>query len=171
MAGSRAVRTRAVGVSAAAKIGRRPLGGSGKSSASSFSPHSVRIGFRAIVEAMNPNQQPGIPDFTTQPQPPRSGEEPTAILPNGSYAGYTGADFPAPAGVPPMNTYPAPTTVVERPRHRAGAFIAAAAIAAVVGAGAGIGSYAFLLNDSTASSVSVTSGAAPQSPRKSSPRW
>jgi putative serine protease PepD len=114
---------------------------------------------------MNPNQQPGIPDFTTQPQPPRPGEESTVILPNGPYGGYTGADFPAPAGVPPLNhPYPAPTPVVERPRHRAGAFIAAAAIAAVLGAGAGIGSYAFLLNDGTVSSVSVTSGAAPQSP-------
>jgi putative serine protease PepD len=112
---------------------------------------------------MNQNQQPGIPDFTTQPQPPRPGGEQTVILPNGPYAGYTGADFPAPAGVPPLNSYPAPTTVVERPRPRAGAFIAAAAIAAVLGAGAGIGSYAFL-NDSTGSPVSVTSGAAPQGP-------
>jgi putative serine protease PepD len=112
---------------------------------------------------MNPNHQPGIPDFTTQPQPPRPGDESTVILPNGPYGGYTGADFPPPAGVPPVNTYPAPRTVVERPRHRAGAFIAAAAIAAVLGAGAGIGSYAFL-NDGTASPVSVTSGAAPQSP-------
>jgi putative serine protease PepD len=53
---------------------------------------------------------------------------------------------------------------VGRPRRRAGGFIAAAAIAAVVGAGAGIGSYAFLGNQGTGSPVSVTSGAAPQGP-------
>jgi putative serine protease PepD len=126
-------------------------------------PHSVRIGFRAIVEAMIQNQQPGTPDFTTHPQPARP-EEPTVILPNGPYGGYSGADFPAPAGVPPLNAYSPPPTVVERPRHRAGGLIAAAAIAAVLGAGAGVGSYAFLQNDGSVSPVSVSSGAAPQSP-------
>ena len=34
-------------------------------SGSSFPPHSVLIGFRTTVEAMNENQQPGIPDFTS----------------------------------------------------------------------------------------------------------
>jgi putative serine protease PepD len=126
-------------------------------------PHSVHIGFRAIVEAMIQNQQPGTPDFTTHPQPARP-EEPTVILPNGPYGGYSGADFPAPAGVPPLNAYSPPPTVVERPRHRAGGLIAAAAIAAVLGAGAGVGSYAFLQNDGSVSPVSVSSGAAPQSP-------
>ena len=53
-----------------------PLGGR-KSSGSSFLPHSVHIGFRAILEAMNQNQQPGIPDFTNHPQPARFGEEST----------------------------------------------------------------------------------------------
>ncbi len=133
-----------------------------KSSGSSFLPHSVHIGFRATLEGMIQNQQPGTPDFT-HPQPARP-EEPTVILPNGPYRGYTGADFPAPAGVPPLNAYPPPTTVLERPRHRAGGLVAAAAIAAVLGAGAGIGSYAFLQNDGSVSSVSVSSGGAPQSP-------
>ena len=135
-----------------------------KSSGSSFLPHSVHIGFRAILEAMNQNQQPGTPDFTNHPQPARFGEEPTVRLPNAPYGSYSGADFPAPAGVPPLNAYSPPTTVVERPRHRAGGLIAAAAIAAVLGAGAGIGSYAFLQNDGTVSPISVSSGAAPQSP-------
>jgi putative serine protease PepD len=110
------------------------------------------------------NQQPGTPDFTTHPQPARSGEEPTVMLPNGPYGGYTGADFPAPAGVPPLNAYSQPPTVVERPKRRAGGLIAAAAIAAVLGAGAGIGSYAFLQNDGSVSPISLSSGAAPQSP-------
>ena len=113
---------------------------------------------------MNQNQQPGFPDFTSHPQPPRSGEEPTVTLPTGQYGAYTGTDFPAPAGVPPLSAHPAPAPAVGRPRRRAGGFIAAAAIAAVVGAGAGIGSYAFLGNEGSGSPVSVTSGAAPQGP-------
>ena len=113
---------------------------------------------------MNANQQPGIPDFTSNPQSQRPDEAPTVILPNGPYGGYTGADFPAPAGVPPLNTYSAPAPVLERPRRRTGALIAGAALAAALGAGAGIGSYAFLANDGTVSPVTVTSGAAPQSP-------
>jgi putative serine protease PepD len=42
--------------------------------------------------------------------------------------------------------------------------IAGAALAAALGAGAGVGSYAFLVNDGSVSPVTVTSGAAPQSP-------
>jgi putative serine protease PepD len=42
--------------------------------------------------------------------------------------------------------------------------IAGAALAAALGAGAGVGSYAFLVNDGSGSPVTVTSGAAPQSP-------
>jgi putative serine protease PepD len=113
---------------------------------------------------MNQNPQPGIPNFTSNPQPQRQDEEPTVVLPNAPYGRYTGADFPAPAGVPPLNANPAPTTVLERPRHRTGALIAGAAIAAVLGAGAGIGSYAYLANDGSVSPVTATSGAAPLSP-------
>ena len=113
---------------------------------------------------MNENQQPGIPNFTPHGQPSRPNEEPTVALQSAPYGSYTGADFPAPAGVPPLSTNPAPTTVIERPKRKAGTFIAAAAIAAVLGAGAGIGSYAFLLNDGSVSPVTITSGAAPQSP-------
>ena len=105
---------------------------------------------------MNQNPQPGIPNFTSNPQPQRPDEEPTVVLPNAPYGGYTGADFPAPAGVPPLNANPAPTTVLERPRHRTGALIAGAAIAAVLGAGAGIGSYAYLANDGSVSPVTAT---------------
>jgi putative serine protease PepD len=113
---------------------------------------------------MNANQQPGTPDFTPHPQPQGPDEDSTVILPNAQYGGYTGADFPAPAGVPPLYANPAPATVLERPRRRTGALIAGAALAAVLGAGGGIGSYAFLVNDGTVSPVTVTSGAAPQSP-------
>ena len=122
------------------------------------------IGSCATVGAMNENQQPGIPDFTPRDQPSRPNEEPTVVLPNAPYGSYSGADFPAPAGVPPLNTDPAARTVIERPRRRTGTLLAAAALAAVLGAGAGVGSYAFLVNDGSVSPVTITSGAAPQSP-------
>jgi putative serine protease PepD len=53
-----------------------------------------------------------------------------------------------------------------RPRGRAGAIIAAASLAAVIGAGAGIGSYAYLIDGSarSASPISVTSAPSSQSP-------
>jgi putative serine protease PepD len=106
-------------------------------------------------------EQPGTytPDFRG-PQAPGANEEPTVVLPNSPYAGYTAADFPAPAGVPPLAPTPAPATGFQRPKRRVGAFIGGAAMAAILGAGAGIGSYAYLV-DHTPSSVSVTSAAAP----------
>src|SRR3954463_7667119 len=114
---------------------------------------------------MNPNEQPGnqTPDFR-QPQTQGPNEEQTVPLPSGPYGGYTAADFPAPSGVPPLAPNPtlapsAPTTVLQRPKRRTGALIAGAAIAAVLGAGAGIGSYAFLADGQTTSPVSVTSAA------------
>jgi putative serine protease PepD len=106
-------------------------------------------------------EQPGTytPDFRG-PQAPGSNEEPTVVLPNGPYASYSAADFPAPAGVPPLSPTPAPATGFQRPKRRVGAFIGGAALAAILGAGAGIGSYAYLV-DHNPSSVSVTSAAAP----------
>jgi putative serine protease PepD len=156
VARSRAVSQGPTGLFATAPVGER--------SAGSFPPHRVLIGCRATVEAMNENQQPGIPDFTPHGQPSRPNEESTVVLPNAPYGSCTGADFPAPAGVPPLNTNPAPRTVIERPKRRTGTLLAAAGLAAVLGAGAGIGSYAFLVNDGSVSPVTITSGAAPQSP-------
>jgi putative serine protease PepD len=117
---------------------------------------------------MTTNQQPGNypPDFR-QPQAQGPNEEQTVMLPSGQYGGYTAADFPAPPGVPPLTPNPGlapnpvPTTVLQRPKRRTGALIAGAAIAAVLGAGAGIGSYAFLADGQTTSPLSVTSAAAP----------
>ena len=109
---------------------------------------------------MTTNEQPGTtytPDFRG-PQTPGSTDEPTVVLPNGPYPGYTAADFPAPAGVPPLAPNPAPG--FQRPKRRVGALIGGAAIAAVLGAGAGIGSYAYLVDHNPAS-VNVTSAAAP----------
>jgi putative serine protease PepD len=113
---------------------------------------------------MNPNEQPGnpTPDFR-QPQAQGPNEEQTVPLPSGPYGGYTAADFPAPPGVPPLTANPVPTTVLQRPKRRTGALIAGAAIAAVLGAGAGVGSYAYLADGQNASPLNVTS-AAPPSP-------
>ena len=113
---------------------------------------------------MNPNEQPGSPtlDFR-QPQAQGPTEEQTVPLPSGPYGGYTAADFPAPPGVPPLTANPVPTTVLQRPKRRTGALIAGAAIAAVLGAGAGVGSYAYLADGQNASPLNVTS-AAPPSP-------
>ena len=117
---------------------------------------------------MNANEQPEnhTPDFR-QPQAQGPNEEQTVILPSGQYGGYTASDFPAPSGVPPLTPNPAPnptpTPVLQRPKRRTGALIAGAAIAAVLGAGAGVGSYAFLADGQNASPLNVTS-AAPPSP-------
>lgn len=79
--------------------------------------------------------------------------------------GYTSADFPAPAGVPPLSGS-APTVLAPRPRRRFGMLLAAASLSAVVGAGAGVGSYAYLVDDSaTTSPISVTTVPAAQSPK------
>jgi len=90
-------------------------------------------------------------------------------LPDGRLGGYTGADFPSPTGVRPVAEHAAaspPRATATRPRGRAGAIIAAAFLSAVIGAGAGIGSYAFLVNGSarSASPITVTSAPASQSP-------
>ncbi len=84
----------------------------------------------------------------------------------GSYAGSTyGTQTYAgqPYGTPAPS---AGTTVLERPRRRRGGVLAAAALAAVVGAGAGIGSYAYLGGGTTSatSPISVTTVPAAQSP-------
>ena len=79
-------------------------------------------------------------------------------------AGYAG-DFPAPAGVPPLSPQPV-GGVATRPRRRLGALVVAASLSAVIGAGAGVGSYAYLTDGAgtVASPVRVTTVPASQSP-------
>ncbi|SDR73024.1 putative serine protease PepD [Friedmanniella luteola] len=88
---------------------------------------------------------------------------PTAPLP-----GYAAADFPAPAGVAALAPAPAGgTALAGRPRRRLGALVVAASLAAVVGAGAGVGSFAYLTDGGavgTASPISVTTVPASQTP-------
>lgn len=110
---------------------------------------------------MTTHDQPGTytPDFR-RPQAPGSNEEPTVTLPSGPYASYTGADFPAPPGVPPLAPNPAPAPGFQRPKRRVGALIGGAAMAAVLGAGAGIASYAYMA-DQNPTAVNVAGAAAP----------
>ncbi|HEY5821509.1 MAG TPA: trypsin-like peptidase domain-containing protein [Propionibacteriaceae bacterium] len=83
---------------------------------------------------------------------------------NGRLGGYSAADFPAPAGVPPLGA--APVALATRPKRRIGAVLVAASLSAVIGAGAGIGSYAYLAENgsSIASPISVTTVPASQAP-------
>jgi putative serine protease PepD len=82
-------------------------------------------------------------------------------------AGYAAQDFPAPAGVPPLDPQPV-GGVATKPRRRLGALVVAASLSAVIGAGAGVGSYAYLTDGvgggSVASPVRVTTVPASQNP-------
>jgi putative serine protease PepD len=105
------------------------------------------------------NQGLGTPPFGNA-QPPQTHQGPY-FLPSGQLGGYTGADFPAPQGVPHLSQTPVPASVATKPRRRAGALLVAASLAAVIGAGAGVGSYAYLVDGRTAgTSVSVTTAPA-----------
>jgi putative serine protease PepD len=83
------------------------------------------------------------------------------FLPSGQLGGYTGADFPAPQGVPQLRQTPVTAGMATKPRRRTGSLLVAASLAAVIGAGAGVGSYAYLVDGrSSATSVSVTTAPA-----------
>jgi len=124
-----------------------------------------------------PQQPSGL---NTPPFGQPSGPEYTTTQPIGAYRAQ---DFPAPAGVPPLGvpgsqpggydpnaTIVQPTTATPtatRPRRRGGVVVAAAALSAMIGAGAGIGSYAYLAGGSTgsvASPISVTTQPAANAP-------
>ncbi len=79
---------------------------------------------------------------------------------------YTAADFPAPAGVRPVTETHAPAALAKKPKGRLAAMLVAASLAAVVGAGAGIGTfeYATTSQTATASPISVTTVPAAQTP-------
>jgi putative serine protease PepD len=106
-------------------------------------------------------EQSGLntPPFGQRPQPHHP-----YFLPNGHVGGYTPSDFPAPAGVPHINQ--TSVAVAARPKRRIGAVFAAASLAAVIGAGAGVGSYAYLADNGAGvlSPISVTTVPAAQTP-------
>jgi putative serine protease PepD len=135
--------------------------------------------WRVILNDVNTEDQPGLntPPFGKQSQ------HAPHFLPSGELGGYSGSDFPAPAGVPhisqtpyapaPEARYqasPAPearsqANTAPKPPRRLGAILAAASLAAVIGAGAGVGSYAYLVDGGTTSPISVTTVPAANSPK------
>ena len=110
---------------------------------------------------MTTDENPGLntPPFGPQTQRPDFRDE-------RQVGGYTAADFPAPAGVPLVTEIP-PVTAAPKRRRGFGTVIGAATLAAVVGAGAGIGSYATLVAGAgpVAAPISVSTLPAAQSPR------
>lgn len=113
---------------------------------------------------------------SSYPSPGYGGPE---YLPTPPVTGYSGQDFPAPAGVPPLAPQPltpealstrpptgGATALATRPRRRLGTLLAAASLAAVIGAGAGVGSYAYLTDGAgtTGSQITVTTAPASQQP-------
>ena len=103
----------------------------------------------------------GTPPFGTS-----RGQDPSGYPAEYSGPRYTPADFPAPVGVPPVMQAPPPALAPNRRRRTLPALVAAASLSAVIGAGAGIGSYAYLDQGgrTTASPVSVTTVPASSSP-------
>ena len=82
-----------------------------------------------------------------------------------AYAGRPYGSAPYGSASTPTASQPGATAVLERPRRRRGSVLAAAALAAVIGAGAGIGSYAYVSDTSSATSpIRVTTVPAADSP-------
>jgi putative serine protease PepD len=109
---------------------------------------------------MNTDERPAL---NTPPFAPGRQPDPTD---HGRIRGYTAADFPAPAGVPPL-TETGPIAVAPKRRRGFGLVAATAALAAVVGAGAGVGAYATLVaeREPVAAPIRVSTAPATQSPR------
>ena len=106
----------------------------------------------------------GAPGYGTPAQDVPTGVHQDAPWSTQPLPGYTAADFPAPAGVTTLAPAPA---VAARPRRRIGSLLVAASLAAVVGAGAGVGSFAYLTDGGAAgavSPISVTTVPAAQTP-------
>ena len=110
-------------------------------------------------------EQPGLntPPFGAG-YPTGTGYQPGTAASSGPY--YTAADFPAPEGVRPVAETHAPVALVKKPRGRLAALFVAASLSAVIGAGAGIGSYEYATSTSgtITSPISVTTVPAAQSP-------
>ena len=124
----------------------------------------------------NPEEQPGLgsrpqfeqPGLNTPPfgggYPTGTGYQPGTAPSSTPY--YTAADFPAPAGVRPLAESHAPVALAKRPKRRLAALLVAASLSAVIGAGAGIGSYEYATSSggTVTSPISVTTVPAAQSP-------
>lgn len=94
---------------------------------------------------------PNTPPFGTSPD--HAGTQAPAygyFLPDGRVGGYAGTDFPAPpTPVAPANAFiqPTATPTAAKPKRRLGVMLAAVTMSALVGAGAGIGSYVYVAGE------------------------
>jgi putative serine protease PepD len=147
-----------------------------RSSAPQFTDPSAPR-YSAPQASQSGSSQPGS-EYTSPPQPgsPYAGSG----YPGSQYGApgaspysaagvpsYTGADFPAPAGVPPLAQPSAPVALAKKPKGRLAALLVAACLSAVIGAGAGIGSYEYATSGQgagTTSPISVTTVPAAQNP-------
>jgi putative serine protease PepD len=127
------------------------------------------------MNTSDPDSGQNTPPFNDPLSTPELGGEHRGpqFLPDGRLMGYTAADFPAPAGVPPLATAGAAVTgtatqTATRPKRRLATLLAAASLSAVIGAGAGIGSYAYVADDQGVggftSPISVTNVPAANTP-------
>jgi len=110
----------------------------------------------------------GPPQGTGYP-PPTGSPYSGSAYGSQAYAGQPYGSTPygtTPGPTPTDPAQPGATAVLERPRRRRGGILAAATLAAVIGAGAGIGSYAYLGGEtsSATSPISVTTVPAASSP-------
>ena len=98
--------------------------------------------------------------------PPFGPEQRPDVTEDSRIGAYTAADFPAPAGVP-LVTETRPAAVAPKRRRGFGTVVATAALAAVVGAGAGVGAYATLVAERgpVAAPISVSTVPASQAPQ------
>jgi putative serine protease PepD len=118
-----------------------------------------------VVSMNNHEDQSGLntPPFGGYASGPR-------VVPGGFQDGrtpqYTAADFPAPAGVRPITEMHAPIALARKPKGRLAAMMVAASLSAVIGAGAGIGSFEYATHsqEATAAPITVTTAPAAQSP-------
>jgi putative serine protease PepD len=93
--------------------------------------------------------------------------------PDGRVPGYSGADFPAPGGVTMLQPapggvtmlQPAPAVLPTKQRRGLGAVIVASTLSAVLGVGAGLGTYAYFSGGSLASPITVTTQSASDTPK------
>jgi putative serine protease PepD len=130
------------------------------------SPSTHRLGtvWETNLEDMSDQSGLNTPPFGGFPSGSANGPQFTH---DSQLGGYTGADFPAPAGVPPLAPPAGPATATAaKPRGRLGLLIVAASLSAVIGAGAGIGSYAYVtqVDGASGSPISVTTVPAAQTP-------
>lgn len=105
---------------------------------------------------MTENQGPNTPPFGGPPPYGRpAGPDYAAEHP---VPGFSAHDFPAPDGVPPLPpaALAAPSAPAQPARARLGAVIAASALSAVLGVGAGLGGYAYLNPGSAGATSPIT---------------